>query len=188
MSLSLVVVGTSAGGLRALEVVLSGLPSTFPLPVVIAQHRSKESTEAYPAVVGAVSRLRVREAEHDEPLVAGVVYVGPPDYHVLVEPGRVVLSVDLPVVYSRPSIDVLFESAADAYGRGVCALLLTGANSDGAEGLAYVKFKGGLALVQDPESAESRTMPAAGLASTEVDAILSLGAIAPELVKRSISS
>jgi two-component system, chemotaxis family, protein-glutamate methylesterase/glutaminase len=133
-----VVVGSSAGGLKALEEVLGALPATFPLPIVAVQHRSRESSDVYADVISRATKLPVRDAEDDVPLTAPGVYVGPPDYHVLVEPGRHVLvepgrlalSVDEPVAYSRPSIDVLFESAADAYGANVVAILLTGANSD----------------------------------------------------------
>ncbi len=187
MRTNLVVVGTSAGGLRALERILGGLPGGFPLPIVVVQHRSKESTDAYPAVVGATTRLTVQEAEDGEPILPGHVYVAPPDYHVLVEPGRLVLSTDEPVCFSRPSIDVLFESAADAYGAGVVAVLLTGANADGAHGLRRVKEAGGIALVQDPHTAESPEMPAAGIAGGPVDMILPLGAIAEEILRRSVA-
>lgn len=181
----IVVVGTSAGGLRALERILGRLPGGFPLPIVAVQHRSRESTDAYPRIVGAATTLRVEEAEDDEPLLPGRVYVGPPDYHVLVEPGRIVLSTDEPVNFSRPSIDVLFESAADAYGAGVVAVLLTGANADGARGLMRVKAAGGIAIVQDPHTAESPEMPAAGIAGAPVDIILPLADIADEIVRRS---
>lgn len=187
MRTKLVVVGTSAGGLRALERILGALPGGFPLPIVAVQHRSKESTDAYPAVVGATTRLVVQEAEDGEPILPGRVYVAPPDYHVLVEPGRLALSTDDPVCFSRPSIDVLFESAADSYGAGVVAVLLTGANADGANGLRRVKQAGGIAIVQDPHTAESPEMPAAGIAGAPVDMILPLGAIADEIVRRSVA-
>jgi two-component system, chemotaxis family, protein-glutamate methylesterase/glutaminase len=186
MKTKLVVVGTSAGGLRALERILGSLPGGFPLAIVAVQHRSKDSTDAYPAVVGATTSLPVQEAEDGEPILPGRVYVAPPDYHVLVEPGRLALSTDDPVNFSRPSIDVLFESAADAYGSGLVAVLLTGANADGANGLRRVKQTGGVAIVQDPHTAESPEMPAAGIAGAPVDMILPLGAIADEIVRRSV--
>ena len=182
-----VVVGTSAGGLRALERVLRALPQELAAPIVAVQHRSREDTDAYPAVVGARTALVVCEAEDGEPLLAGHVYVGPADYHVLVEPGRIALSTDEPVRFSRPSIDVLFESAADAYGPEVLAVLLTGAGSDGAQGLRRVKEAGGVAIVQDPHTAESPAMPAAGIAGAPVDRVLPLGAIAEEIVRRTTS-
>lgn len=181
---SIVVLGTSAGGLRAIEHILRGLPSTFSVPIVAVQHRARESTDAYASVVGAGAPLPVREIDDGEPLDRPGLYLAPPDYHVLVEPGRLALSTDDPVSFSRPSIDVLFESAADAYGKDVLAVLLTGANADGARGLARVKEAGGTVIVQDPLTAESPEMPAAGIASAEVDAILPLEQIADELIRR----
>jgi two-component system chemotaxis response regulator CheB len=180
----IVVVGTSAGGLRALEAVLGGLPGGFAAPIVCVQHRSKDSTDAFASLLATNTALPVREPDDDEPLTAPGVYLAPPDYHVLVEPGHIVLSTDDPVCFSRPSIDVLFESAADAYGPNVVAVLLTGANADGAKGLTRVKRAGGVAIVQDPRSAESPEMPAAAIAATAVDRILSLDAIPAELVRR----
>jgi two-component system chemotaxis response regulator CheB len=185
---TVVVVGSSAGGLRALEMVLGKLPSSFPLPIVAVQHRSKESSDAYADVLGAVTKLPVRDAEDNTPLDAPGVYVGPPDYHVLLEPGRIVLSVDEPVAYSRPSIDVLFESAADAYGSRVVGILLTGANQDGARGLVRIKQAGGYAIVQDPHTAESPEMPAAGIAQAPVDCVLPLAEIADALLRRTAST
>lgn len=180
----LVVVGTSAGGLRALELVLRGLPGDFPLPIVAVQHRAKESTEAYADVVGASAALPVREVEDGERLEPKCVYLAPPDYHVLVEPGRLVLSIDDAVSFSRPSIDVLFESAADAYGAGVLGILLTGANADGARGLRRIEQAGGVAIVQDPRTAESPEMPAAGISLVPKSHVLSLGEIPGELLRR----
>ena len=185
---AVVVVGSSAGGLRALERVLGALPATFPVPIVAVQHRSRESSDAYAQVIGMSTKLPVRDAEDNVPLVAPGVYVGPPDYHVLLEPGRLALSVDEPVAYSRPSIDVLFESAADAYGANVVAVLLTGANADGARGLARIKEAGGFAIVQDPHTAESPEMPAAAIANAPVDRVLPLSEIADELLRRTAAS
>lgn len=180
----IIVVGTSAGGLRALETILARLPRGFPVPIVAVQHRSRESSDAYAEVLGKGTPLPVHEIVDDDPLRGPGVYLAPPDYHVLIEPGRIVLSVDDPVSYSRPSIDVLFESAADVYGAGVLAVLLTGANADGAKGLVRVKQAGGYAVVQDPHTAESPEMPAAGIAQAPVDRVLPLEEIAGELVRR----
>jgi two-component system chemotaxis response regulator CheB len=179
----IIVIGASAGGLRAFEVILGGLPRGFPVPIVAVQHRSRESSDGYADVVGKSTALPVREIGDDDPLSAPCVYLAPPDYHVLIEPGRLALSVDDPVSYSRPSIDVLFESAADAYGARVLAVLLTGANADGARGLVRVKAAGGYAIVQDPHTAESPEMPAAGIAGAHVDRVLPLDQIARELVR-----
>jgi two-component system chemotaxis response regulator CheB len=184
MAPEIIVVGASAGGLRALEAVLGGLPRGFPVPVVAVQHRARESSDTYAEVLGKGTALPVHEIQDDDPLRAPGVYLAPPDYHVLVEPGRLVLSVDDPVSYSRPSIDVLFESAADVYGARVCAVLLTGANADGSKGLVRIKQAGGYAIVQDPHTAESPEMPAAGIASAAVDRVLPLEEIAAELVRR----
>lgn len=180
----IVVVGASAGGLKALETILGALPRGFPVPIVAVQHRARDSSDAYAEVLGKGSALPVHEIEDDDRLRAPGVYLAPPDYHVLIEPGRMVLSVDEPVSYSRPSIDVLFESAADVYGARVCAVLLTGANADGAKGLVRIKQAGGYAIVQDPKTAESPEMPAAGIAKAPVDMVLPLGEIADALVRR----
>lgn len=180
----IIVVGASAGGLKALETVLGALPRGFPVPIVAVQHRARESSDAYAELLGKGSALPVHEVEDDDQLRAPGVYLAPPDYHVLIEPGRMALSIDDPVSYSRPSIDVLFESAADAYGSRVCAVLLTGANADGAKGLVRIKQAGGYAIVQDPHTAESPEMPAAGIANAPVDAVLPLQEIAAELVRR----
>jgi len=180
----IIVVGASAGGLRALESVLGRLPQGFPVPIVAVQHRARESTDAYAQVLGNAMLLPVREIEDEDPLRGPGVYLAPPDYHVLVEPGRLALNVDDPVSFSRPSIDVLFESAADAYGARVLAVLLTGANADGARGLVRIKEAGGYAIVQDPHTAESPEMPAAGIAMAPIDRVLPLEEIAGELVRR----
>lgn len=180
----IVVVGTSAGGLRALEAVLGALPAAFPAPIVCVQHRARESTDAFAEVISRATSLPVREIDDDEPLSAPGVYIAPPDYHVLVEPGRLALSIDDPVSFSRPSIDVLFETAADAYGANVVAVLLTGANADGARGIARVKQAGGVAIVQDPHTAESPEMPSAAIAATSIDRVLPLADIASELATR----
>lgn len=180
----IIVVGASAGGLKALEMILGGLPRGFSVPIVAVQHRARESSDTYAEVLGKGSALPVREIEDEDQLRAPGVYLAPPDYHVLIEPGRMALSIDDPVSYSRPSIDVLFESAADVYGSRVCAVLLTGANADGSKGLVRVKQAGGYAIVQDPHTAESPEMPAAGIANAPVDVVLPLNEIAAELVRR----
>ncbi|MBN9162787.1 MAG: chemotaxis protein CheB [Myxococcales bacterium 68-20] len=184
---NVVVVGASAGGLRALEKVLGSLPPGFDVPIVAVQHRSRES-ELFATVIQGRIALPVREAEDKEALAAPGVYLAPPDYHLLLEPGGgLALSTDEPVSFSRPSIDVLFESAADTYGPGVLAVLLTGANHDGARGLTRIRAAGGVAIVQDPATAESPEMPAAAITRGAVDHVLSLGDIAGELVRRSVS-
>jgi two-component system chemotaxis response regulator CheB len=159
-----IVVGGSAGALDSLFAILGALPARFPLPVAIVLHIPASRPSQLAAVLRARCALSVKEAEDKEPLAPSTVYVAPPDYHLLIEKrGCFSLSVDEPVNYSRPAIDVLFESAADAYGAALVGVILTGANADGARGLLQVQRKGGLALVQAPDTALARTMPEAAL-------------------------
>ena len=180
----LVVVGTSTGGLHALTRLLSSLPGTFQLPILIVQHRSKDSDERLSGLLRVASQLPVSEAEDKEPLRAPGVYLSPPDYHLLVEADSLALSTEEPVAYSRPSIDVLFESAAYSHGSAVIAVLLTGANQDGTRGLQAVKHRGGYVIVQDPSSAESGFMPRHAVQHVVADRVLDLDQIATELVVR----
>lgn len=183
-----VVVGTSAGGLRALEKILGALPPTFGVPIAVVQHRSRES-ELMASVMRSLVEIPIVEAEDKLSVRAPGVYLAPPDYHLLLEPGGcLALSIDDPVGYSRPSIDVLFESAADAFGPAVLGVLLTGANQDGARGLARIRAAGGVAIVQDPRTAESPEMPTAAIATGAVDRIVPLGEIADEIVRRTTLS
>jgi len=179
------VIGTSAGGLRALEKILGSLPASFSVPIVVVQHRARES-DAFASIMQSLCVLPVHEAEDKEPIVTPGIYLAPPDYHLMLEPGHLALSTDEPVSFSRPSIDVLFESAADAYGAGVLAVLLTGANQDG-KGLVRIRAAGGVALVQDPKTAESPEMPTAAIHAGAVDHVVPLAAIAGELLRRSQS-
>ena len=174
----LVAIGASWGGLHAVGRLLAALPAPLGAAVVLAQHRGSESTELAD-LLDRRSRLTVTEADDKDTIVADHVYVAPPEYHLLVEPGHLALSVDERVQYARPSIDVLFESAADAYGERVIGIVLTGANEDGAAGLARIKERGGVAIVQDPETAERPEMPRAALAAVTPDAVLPLEEIAP---------
>ena len=182
MQYEIVVVGTSLGGLKALQTLLAGLPKDFPLPVAIVQHRGKASGDGLAAFLQTASALQVREAEDKEPIVPGMVYLAPADYHLLVESGAFMLSTEAPVAFSRPSVDVLFESAADAYGAGVIGVVLTGANIDGARGAVAIKRRGGLVVVQDPATAEAVAMPEAARAAG-CDHILPLLDIPPFLVR-----
>ena len=159
----IVVVGTSWGGLAALRMLVSGLPSTFTMAVTLVQHRHKDSDHLLRTLLQERSALEVCEVEDKMPLQKGRIYVAPPDYHTLVEPGHFSLSTDAPVRFSRPSIDVTFGSAADSYAHRVVGIVLTGANADGSDGLRRISDRGGLALVQDPGSAESKSMPAAAM-------------------------
>ena len=173
----LVVVGASLGGVAALRHLLAELPAGFPAAVAIVQHRRPDAESPLPQLLGAVSALPVREPRDREKLEPGVVYLGPAGYHLLVEPGWLTLSVEGPVSWARPSIDVLFESAADAYRRRVVGVLLTGSSEDGAAGVAAVARRGGLTVVEDPGSAHSPVSPAAALARTKVRHVLPLAGI-----------
>lgn len=177
----IVVIGTSYGGVEALERLLPALAPGLPVPVVVVQHRSRDTDDGLCEFLRDHCPLPVVEPNDKAAVEPGRVYVAPRDYHLLVEDGRFALSVDAPVTYARPSIDVLFESAADVYGAGAIGVVLTGANRDGARGLARIKERGGFALVQDPEEAVSRAMPEAAAAAAKVDRVLRLGEIAPLL-------
>jgi len=175
------VVGSSLGGFDALRTLLGGLPIDLPVPVVLVQHQGVAGGELA-ALLQRYAALVVRDAEDKEEIVAGHVYVAPAGYHLLVEQGSFALSTEAPVLYARPSIDVTFETAADAYGPGVLGVVLTGAGRDGALGLARIKQRGGLAIVQDPGTAQRRDMPAAALASVSPDWVVPLAEIAPRIV------
>jgi two-component system chemotaxis response regulator CheB len=176
----LVVIGVSAGGLYALRTIMSGLPADFDIPIVVVQHRSRDS-ELLCELLQECAPLVVGEANDKEPILPGHVYVGPPDYHLLVEQGYCVLSTDEPVRFSRPSVDVMFLSAADAYSPDVVGIVLTGANADGARGLRAIVDRGGYAVVQDPATAEVPVMPRAAIKEVPTACVLPLDQIAPHL-------
>ena len=177
-----VVIGSSAGALEALSVILPALPARFGLPLIVVVHVPADKPSLLAELFRARCRVAVREAEDKEPIRDGTVYFAPPDYHLLVESERTLsLSVDEPVLYSRPSIDVLFESAADAYGSGLIAIILSGANHDGARGIKAVVESGGVAVIQSPEEAFSRAMPEAAMAACPNARVLPLSGIAAYL-------
>lgn len=182
MELDLVAIGTSYGGLQALGTIIGRLPADFAPPLAVVQHRSRDSDETLVRLLQDRTRLRVVEVDDKEPIVPGHVYIAPADYHLLVEGEAFSLSMDAPVAFSRPSIDVFFESAAEALGDKVIGVLLTGANSDGAVGLQKIRARGGYAIVQDPKTAIGHAMPAAGIAAGPVDAVLPLEFISDHLV------
>ncbi len=177
-----VVIGASWGGLRALERVLGKLPADFPTPIVIAQHRDVDAEEDLLAhLLNRYTGLCIEDADDKRALEPGTVLLSPPGYHVLIADGCVDLSVDAPVQFARPSIDVLFESAADEYGARTLGVLLTGANSDGAAGLAEIARRGGRTVVQDPDDAERREMPQAALDVMTPDHVVGIDEVAPLL-------
>ena len=172
----LICVGASWGGLDAVGRLLADMPDEVDVPIVIAQHRHRELTggRRWLSCSTPASSGPWQDVDDKMAIEPRKVYIAPPDYHLLVERGSFALSVDERVQYSRPSIDVMFESAAYAYGPGAIGIILTGANEDGAAGLALIKQRGGVAVVQDPERAQRRTMPDAAIAATVADAILPL--------------
>ena len=174
----LVVVGTSWGGLAALRTLVGGLPESLQMAITLVQHRHKDSDHLLRTLLQEHSTLSVLEVEDKMPLEHGHIYVAPPNYHTLIEQGYFSLSTDEPVRYSRPSIDVTFASAADAYAHRTVGIVLTGANADGAEGLRRISDRGGLAIVQDPGSAESRLMPEAAQKAVPRARVMPLAAIA----------
>lgn len=174
-----VVIGASAGALEALSGILPSLPDDFDLPVLVVVHVPPDRRSVLAELFQAKCRIPVREAEDKEPISAGTIYFAPPDYHLLVEMDKsLALSSDEAVLFSRPSIDVLFETAAEAYGSDLIAVILSGANSDGSKGLSAVIQAGGTALIQDPTSAFASAMPSAAIAACPDGRIMSLDRIA----------
>lgn len=159
-----IVIGTSAGAVEALSALLPRIPVDFPLPVLVVVHLPSDKKSVIAELMQEKCKVKVRESEDKEPIEAGTVYFAPPDYHLLIESDRsICLTVEEPVLYSRPSIDVLFESAAEVYGNKLLGIVLTGANPDGAKGLRSIMDAGGMGIVQDPGTASSPMMPEAAL-------------------------
>ena len=177
----IVVIGTSWGGLAALRTIITGLPPHFDIPTVVVQHRHRDSDTMLARFLQEHTRLRVCELEDKQVIEPGRVFIAPANYHLLVESGHFALSVEAPVRYSRPSIDVAMTSAADAYRHHAVGVVLTGANGDGAEGLRRIADAGGMAVVQDPASAEVPTMPQAALRWVPTARVFPLDRIAPFL-------
>lgn len=178
-----IVIGVSSGGVQALKQLLGALPPDFPLPVMIVQHISPDAGDGMATLLNGLCAIRIKEADEQDPIEPGTVYLAPPNYHLLVERGgALALSADPPVSYARPSVDVLFESAAAVYGARLVGIVLTGANWDGARGVQLIKKKGGLVIVQDPADADTPQMPQAALAATEVDHVVPLADMAALLL------
>lgn len=174
-----VVIGASAGGVEALSLLLPALPAGLRASVFVVQHLPRDRASLLVEIFAPRCAVPLQEAHDKQPVEAGNVYFAPPDYHLLIDTGpRLALSVDPPVHYSRPAIDVLFASAADVYGTRLLGLVLTGGNQDGAEGLACVRAAGGLAAVQDPADAQMPLMPECALAAGPADFVLPLPALA----------
>lgn len=172
-----VVIGASTGGIEALGIILSYLPDDFNQAIIIVLHLSPQSKGLH-QVLSRQCHMKIKEAEEKEKIKSGVVYTAPPNYHLMVEEDETFsLSVSGHINYARPSIDVLFETAADAYREKLIGIILTGANSDGSQGLHKIKEYGGLVIVQDPFTAERDSMPIAAIAVSEIDYILTLDKI-----------
>ena len=185
MPYSVVAIGTSWGGLAALTTLLRELPADFSIPVVVVQHRSPDSERLLGQLLQDATDLRDCEIEDKDELTPGTVHLAPANYHVLIEDGYTSLSVEEPVRFSRPSIDVMLTSAADTYGAAAIGVVLTGANEDGAQGLAHIVKRGGRALVQNPKTAEIPIMPEAAIRAVPTAEVLSLDALVSRLIELS---
>lgn len=182
---SAVVIGCSSGGVRALSIVLAALRADLAAPVIVVCHRGPDDGGLLVQALARPSRLPVVEAEERHPAAPGIVHLAPSGYHLLVErDGRFMLSVDPRVCFVRPAVDVLFDSAAACWGDALLGVILTGANHDGAEGLAAVRRRGGHAIVQEPNDAEAPQMPQAALTRAGADAVLDLAGIARTINER----
>lgn len=180
-----VVIGASSGGLEAFMTILPRFPANFNLPIFITQHLHQKSDSILAELLAEKISMPVKEAEDKEPIKNGVVYISPPGYHLLIEPDKTLsLSIDEFVNYSRPSIDVLFESAAFVFKNSLIGILLTGANEDGGRGLKAIYKNGGLVIVQDPKEALACTMPNAGLKYTHTHNIFRLNQIANFVISK----
>ena len=181
MTYEVVVVGTSWGGLAAIRQLITALPATFALPLIVVQHRHKDSDHLLNSLLQDRTPLCVTDIEDKAPIVGGNVYLAPADYHVLVDDGHFSLSTEEAVLFSRPSIDVTFTSVADTYGQHAVGVILTGANADGARGLRRLLDRGGLAFIQHPDTAESAIMPAAAIRAVPEARVLTIPEIAAAL-------
>lgn len=177
-NIEVVVIGTSAGGIKALKEILPHLPEDYFVPIIIVLHIPEGQPSLLPEIFESKLKLKVKEADEKETFQAGTVYFSPPGYHLLIENNKTFsLTIEEAVHFSRPSIDVLFESAAESYGDSVVGILLTGANTDGALGLKKIKEAGGLGIIQNPESAEYPMMPESGKQYVSPDCVLGLDEI-----------
>jgi two-component system chemotaxis response regulator CheB len=174
MSYQLLIIGCSLGGLNAMRVFLTGLSKDFDLPIILVQHRDKSPNLMLSRILQRSTHLKVEDAEDGMEIKRGRLYIAPPSYHLLVESNSFSLSTELPVHYAMPSIDVAFESAARSYKKSLIAVVLTSSSTDGAEGAAMVESRGGFVIVQDPSSAENRTLSEAAIKQTKSPFIASL--------------
>jgi two-component system, chemotaxis family, protein-glutamate methylesterase/glutaminase len=179
----LIVMGASLGGARAVQVLLADLPATFAMPIALVLHRHRDSDGGLVELLQRAAQLKVSEPTDKQPIEPGTVYVAPADYHLLIDQDRLALSIDEPVRFARPSVDVLFESAAAMYGPRVIGVVLTGGGTDGSQGAAAIETAGGVVLIQSPAAAMCGDMPASAIAATDHAEILELEAIAGRLMQ-----
>jgi len=179
----IVAIGASAGGLHALGMVLSPILVNFPASILVVQHLDPHHKSLMGDLLGRQTKLRVKQAEHGEVILPGVVYMAPPDEHLLAGPGKIQLAHSQLVHYSRPSIDLLFESVAGTYGSRSIGLVLSGSNRDGAAGVRAIREAGGTTLAQQPDRAEFKTMPEAAIATGCVDLVIDLPELASVLTQ-----
>ncbi len=185
--MELIVIGGSAGALDALLAIVPALPDELVTPILVALHVSPHHPSRLADLLGRHATRPVCEPEDKQPIRAGTIYVAPPDYHLLVERNETcALSVDAPLNYSRPSIDMLFDSAADAFGPAVTGVVLSGANDDGARGLARIFAAGGCCVVQSPSAAPHAAMPTAAVQRAREAHVLAVGEIVPFLARRAV--
>lgn len=179
-----VVVGVSTGGVAALRFILGALPADFPIPVIVVTHITPDSDDSLAVLLDMLCAIRVKEADEMEAMTSGTVYLAPANYHLLVERGdTLAFSIDSPVNFARPSIDVLFESAAEVYGPALIGVIMTGAGNDGGNGLLKIKNSGGVTIVQNPADAEMDAMPRTALQLLKADHVVRLEEIPGLLVK-----
>jgi two-component system, chemotaxis family, protein-glutamate methylesterase/glutaminase len=189
MQYEAIVVGVSSGGMNAMKIMFSLFPKNFNLPVIIVQHLSSRSDSQWIKVLNDKSNLHIKEADEKEKIEKGIVYIAPPNYHLLIEKNRTFsLTIDEKVNYARPSIDILFESATEVFKNKLIGIVLTGANNDGTNGIRKIKESGGLVIIQDPETAESPYMPASALRAVKPDYVLNLEDIIKLLIKIDIQN
>jgi len=179
-----IVIGVSSGGMNAMKVIFSLLPKEFSIPIIIVQHVSSHSNNQWIKLLNDKSNLCIKEADEKEKIENGTIYIAPANYHLMIEKNKTFsLTIDERVNYARPSIDVLFESAAEVYKDKLIGVILTGSNNDGTNGIKRIKEFGGLAIIQNPKTAESSYMPASAIAAIKPDYILSLVDITDLLIK-----
>lgn len=179
-----IVIGSSAGGLQALKAIFLQLDTNFQIPIIVVQHISPHSDNYITTYLDRICKLKVKEANEKEKIEKGIIYFAPPNFHLLIEEDYTFsLTTEERVNFARPSIDVLFETAAFAYGKNLTGIILTGANNDGANGLQSIKKRKGISIVQDPKTAEVNTMPSSSIKLGNIDHILSLDEIARLLLK-----